>query len=194
MNLRILRLSAPLVALILALFLISCGGDDSDRGTTTAASESGSADTVDRDSGEADAGDPLNQDEFVAAVAEVCADVTAETRKLVMDAESADTDQTPEESADEFIEHWKKAEAIFVNALGNLRKITPPEGKGDDYTEFLDANERLIEMSGEAVSSYAEDPDFVVSEEDMREQQELTVRQEKLIDSLGIPEDCFDGA
>lgn len=179
----------PLLALIAASALVfaSCGGDNGDDGATAAAEEAEVAATEENGPGE-----PLDQNEFIAAVSEICDRSSSEASERGLDADfETDAAEDPDAFGTELKERWEMAEEIFGGAMEDLRQINAPDGQADDYEEFLAGTERTMELSTEAMNAWADDPDFTMSEEDMQEQQELTTRQDTLMESLGIPADCF---
>ena len=188
----------PLLALIAALMfaLTGCGGDDGEENATTPAS-SGEATTAveaDVDEGEgADQSDANGQSDFVAAVTKVCDSTRTEASKVGFDDEfEEDPAEDPEAFAAELSDRWNRAKKVFDDAFAQLREIPAPDGKGDDYDRFLTINERIMALNTAQMDAFAEDPTFTMSESDMKKLQKLTEEQESLMDSVGIPEDCFD--
>lgn len=197
----------PLLVLIavVALVFAGCGGDD---GETTAAAETEATTAVDNgageeasetegDDGEAtekDGGDkPVADEDFVAAVTEVCERAGAGAAEIGLNDEyETDAAEDPEAFAAEFSERWNQAEELMARTFADLREISAPKGQESEYKAFMDSNERLLELNTEAMEAYAKDPEFTMSEKAMKEQQRLATKQQRLTRSLGFPTNCFD--
>lgn len=212
------RLYPLLVALCAALALIvtGCGSDDGDSGTTTAAAETetttpaegetttptgGSESDRPAENGDdagdagADGGQPPADDDFVAAVVDVCERIQSESQEAGLDEPVAvDEDAGPEAFATDLVKRFDKLNEIFTAAFADLREITPPAAQSDDYEEFLTTNERLLALTQQTVDKFADDPEFTMSEADLQKQQQLGNKHERLLGTLGLPEDCFDSA
>ena len=173
----------------LALVFVGCGGDDSGDGGVA---ESNGAAATSGENGDGGA-EPLGQEEFVAAVSEICESATAEAAEVGLSAGlEGDPSEDPEAFAAELMRRWQAAKAVFDSAFSDMRQITPPEEHSGDYDEFLTTTERMMELNTASMEAFAEDPSFTMSDEDMQELEELSDKQDSLMRTLGIPEDCFD--
>lgn len=195
------RLPLLLLALLatLALIVTGCGGDGDDNGSTTAAAETETSATQGGDgASEADGGDseqPSTDKDFIAAVTDICEQAQKDSEAAgINDEPEIDENSDPDDFANELIDRFDKIKAIFNGAIDDLGEIAPPAGKKSDYEEFLTTNKRLMELSEEAISAFAKDPEHVMSEKDMQEQQKLGENYERLLGELGIPGGCFNDA
>ena len=176
---RAARSSSWLLLLtILALVAAGCGGDDGGGGGGGGGSSSASGNAEEE-------AEPLDEDEFVEQVSEICTESEEEVLEIQEEADIQPGDF--EESAEASGEIIESLEA----SLEGLEAITPPDDLAEDYETLLATVEEDFIGSVEDLQAAAEEEDEDAFTDAQEELDDVKADITDLEEDLGI--ECGEG-